>query len=1436
VAGSGDINIVASMDVSAFESALKRMDTGLKSMSKGVADMSKSLGTSSKDTSGSIDQTTKSVEDLGKQTKKVSHDELPSLRYALYDVANSATRVQNAFGGIVKGAVEFSTQYESAFTNVERTTLSNVQLLDSIRTQLLGLSQQIPMTFGDISGIASLGAQLGIATGDLGAFSKTVAQFSAVTNVSTDTAAQSFGAIGELLNVTAADYDKLGSAIASVGVNSIATEAEILSVATAIGGVANSSGLSADYVVGLSGALASLRIPSEQSRGALTRIFQEVNRSAAGSGVAMSQFAQILGITTAEAQKLATSDLQTFFTKFVNGLSGLNTTQLTTTLDALNLADIRVTNVLTRLSRNTDLFSKSLADSGSAYKDGSFLAAVYALKVDDLSSKFTMLQNSVQNFAAQMGSVLTPVLGPVVDFLREIVNNVNAALQTGAGKVFAGMAVGAAALVASLAGLVAILATATASIFALRFAINNLGWTSAMGGARGLAAALFGVTAAEDAATAGANRLKIGLVSTGIGAVVVLLGTLVALLMAAGDAANSASGQFLKVVGDTGGLSDALVADTQAYQQAIQDGNAGLAASFQAVQYAGTSLGDKYGETARKVGEVAKITGTDVTNAFNYASSSIDQNTRYIGANTEAWYKNKLMQSEVFQNLAGKSGMADYFNAIGFDFSQAIAAASDNGTQGVYDYFQSLSIAALNGGRITRDQLAAVDQTLLFELDNTNKLAANVSTDGFWVWYNNIVVWARQFMPFLADLMNGIANLFGVDIGNATKDVANQFGGLAEQASIMELQFGKAGTTGSNALDSIGSSASKAAAKVYLLTDYSNDLSSIWKRAFDIRFAGETTLDSINSKWNKMREDVKAARDEMDSLNVDINGLTADKKLQEYWLSVAVAMGDTMRADQIRADMAKTDKQLADKNKALAAAQAKTNKTIDDNTDAGIANRTELRGLVTDYESYIAALASSGLKGKALTDAVAKAKDKFYENGLALGYTKDQLDKYALGFDDVNKAIKAVPRKLTVDFNGDAALTAIKEWIAKANTAAGGLTSSPSVGAGATASTAPKVSSDRQSRGKNTTISAPGGKGFWNDMWGGWNGMWSDITKNWNGFWGGVGLNWDNMWSSFSKGWDGMWETVKTGWSNMWNSFNTNPVVQFIGKLGTALSTDIGNWIRTSLVGPIITGWNTISSTISTGWNNLWNTVTTWWTTNIQPAINTAFGFIKIAWESATGAISTWWQQKVIDPITNTIGVIKDKWDTWLRVFKSGWDNTIKDVTGWFKQYISDPIGSAIGAVQKAWDTLVGKLSNAGKSVASWINSILPDWVKNTETYKLIQPLLKKLLGFAEGGYTGAGGKYDVAGIVHRGEYVVPKAQVNQTTGLPYYMMNQTRTFAQGGYAGSPVATGPMMVELSPYDRNLLAQAGNVQLRLDGRIVAQNTNANNTVAAQRGSN
>ena len=70
--------------------------------------------------------------------------------------------------------------------------------------------------------------------------------------------------------------------------------------------------------------------------------------------------------------------------------------------------------------------------------------------------------------------------------------------------------------------------------------------------------------------------------------------------------------------------------------------------------------------------------------------------------------------------------------------------------------------------------------------------------------------------------------------------------------------------------------------------------------------------------------------------------------------------------------------------------------------------------------------------------------------------------------------------------------------------------------------------------------------------------------------------------------------------------------------------------------------------------------------------------------------------------------------------------------------------------------------------------------------------------GFAEGGYTGSGGRYEVAGVVHRGEYVVPMPEMSNPRVLDAVgtieAIRRQRTaanpftvgYAEGGYTGTP--------------------------------------------------
>lgn len=87
-------------------------------------------------------------------------------------------------------------------------------------------------------------------------------------------------------------------------------------------------------------------------------------------------------------------------------------------------------------------------------------------------------------------------------------------------------------------------------------------------------------------------------------------------------------------------------------------------------------------------------------------------------------------------------------------------------------------------------------------------------------------------------------------------------------------------------------------------------------------------------------------------------------------------------------------------------------------------------------------------------------------------------------------------------------------------------------------------------------------------------------------------------------------------------------------------------------------------------------------------------------------------------------------------------------ITNWAKTTCDD----IVDFFKKLPSRIVGAIGNISSTVAGDIKSSF---------HSLHIP------GFASGGFTGAGGVNEVAGIVHKGEYVIPQSQVNQSTGRP---------------------------------------------------------------------
>lgn len=96
---------------------------------------------------------------------------------------------------------------------------------------------------------------------------------------------------------------------------------------------------------------------------------------------------------------------------------------------------------------------------------------------------------------------------------------------------------------------------------------------------------------------------------------------------------------------------------------------------------------------------------------------------------------------------------------------------------------------------------------------------------------------------------------------------------------------------------------------------------------------------------------------------------------------------------------------------------------------------------------------------------------------------------------------------------------------------------------------------------------------------------------------------------------------------------------------------------------------------------------------------------------------------------------------------------------------------------------------------------------------------------FATGGYTGDGGKYQPAGIVHRGEYVITKeATARLGRGYLDYLNYGKRGFANGG--GVAVPNVPMS-----YERSSTNNANSNQVSININI-DQHGNTDSTVTAE----
>lgn len=236
---------------------------------------------------------------------------------------------------------------------------------------------------------------------------------------------------------------------------------------------------------------------------------------------------------------------------------------------------------------------------------------------------------------------------------------------------------------------------------------------------------------------------------------------------------------------------------------------------------------------------------------------------------------------------------------------------------------------------------------------------------------------------------------------------------------------------------------------------------------------------------------------------------------------------------------------------------------------------------------------------------------------------------------------------------------------------------------------------------------------------------------------------------------------ITVWWANAQATFSA--VVGFVtDTLGAAF-----NWLWTGVIQPVF---GFIGTVISTWWNGL-----------VLPVFGAVVGFL----QDTLGPVFSWLYSTIIKPVFDSIGnVVRTVWNDWIKpVF-----DKIADVA---KNTIPAAFNAMKDGISKAFDLVKTSVTAPIKFVVDTVinDALIKNFNAVAKVFKT-DPMPPVVLpkGFATGGYTGDGGKYEPAGIVHAGEYVFTKEQTARL-GVARLAAIANNGYANGGLVGAATSS-----------------------------------------------
>lgn len=321
-------------------------------------------------------------------------------------------------------SVSAGSEFESAFAGVKKTVNATDPELAKMRDEIREMSKEMPTSAAGLSEIAESAGQLGIQTENITKFTKTMADLSVATNLTSEEGAAEFAKFANITKMPQENFDRLGSSVVALGNNMATTEADIVGMGMRIAAAGDQVNLSQADIMAYAASLSSVGIEAEAGGSAFSKLLVNL-QMATETGKGLDEYAKIAGMTGKEFKKAFQEDATTAINSFLSGLNDTerNGKSAIAVLDDMGLTEVRLRDTLLRAANASKMFEGALKTSNTAWEENTALAKEAEQRYATFESQCDILGNKITDIGISVYDDLKPGLTEAMVLANDFVDS-----------------------------------------------------------------------------------------------------------------------------------------------------------------------------------------------------------------------------------------------------------------------------------------------------------------------------------------------------------------------------------------------------------------------------------------------------------------------------------------------------------------------------------------------------------------------------------------------------------------------------------------------------------------------------------------------------------------------------------------------------------------------------------------------------------------------------------------------------------------------------------------------------------------------------------------------------------------------------------------------------------------------------------------------------